>query len=302
MSRTARRAKPRRLFACLLPLAAILVLGGPVKAGPAQSDPQPSAAANATIVLPFAPSVDRPILLTKRLERHLSFGTIVRTARYRLHFTAMARGYRLHWEQVDNRLEGPPDFLRLAGLGEDLLENETLTISLANDGTILGVTETPGRQQRLQEAIARLKRDPAFTRLPPERQKALTVQIDRIGTMDAAARADWVIAGIAPLFDLAGQTIVKGRAMGRTGDDYLLAEAGDAPLLALTAHDNRTSGTDRAVDRTIQIHVSRDDGLAWHFARQVITSVAGNSQTSDERMTLDEWPVELKWPRQDGVE
>ena len=302
--RPGRRAMTlRRLSAGMLVLASVVFLPGMAETALAQSSPQPSAdGADTTIVLSFAPPVDRPLLLTKRLERNLPFGTIVRTAHYRLRFTPMQRGYRLRWEQVDNRLDGPPEFLRVAGLGDELLDNETLTISLANDGTILGVTEAPGRQQRLQEAIARLKLDPAFTRLPPERQKALAVQIDHIGAMDAAERADWVIAGIAPLFDLAGQTIVDRHVRGRTGSDYRLDASDNGSLLALTAQEHKALGKDRAIDRAIAIHVSRADGVTRRFDRHVVTSVAGQAQTSDEVITLDEWPADPNSPAHNSPE
>lgn len=249
----------------------------------------PPAPASITCPLPsvgFAPPLDRPLRLTRRIERALTSGTFTQTMRYRITFARAGRGYAMHWQQTGSTASGPPELLRLLSLQEDSAQGETLDFILDETGALLGVTEADDAAQRLAASIARLRNDPAVAARSPRERAMIGEMLDRIAAMPAAERAALHLANAERLILFAGQRCTKGEITGRDGAAYhIVAEASSDAELALTmlSSDQRGDGTTVTIRSNTVLTTAT--GIAGAHAR--VTRVAAGDTIRDSREWLD---------------
>lgn len=265
----------------MLPLAMLMLAAAAPAAQPATGEAETLRQASA---LHFAPPLDEPLILTRRMERETRGGPFVLTARYRLTFSPFGRGYRLRVEQISHAVDGPAELLRMLALGDQLIERETLVFTLAADGAILGVSEEPDAAHRLAEAIGRLRADRAYAALDDATRTAFDGYLDRLANMDAAARGELAAGRIAPLLDLAGQALAPASAEGRSGLVFRITGE-DAAWLHLSASAASVAGP--STSRTeVVASLSRDHGILWNFERRIATEAGPASRSTYENLAL----------------
>ena len=209
-------------------------------------------------------------------------GVLTRVARYRLTFSRAGRGYRLRMDLIDSEIDGPGELLRLIALGDDLLERETLDISLSDDGEIMGVSEQPDAQADLKSAIDALKSDQAFASLPKPAQQAYAGFLDRLASMDAAERAELASARAAPLLQFAGAQIAPDGSILRGNQLFRIDRTGENGRMVIGVLNTKQ----QSADDLIQYQVSPHDGLSWRYLRKFAVGEGVNRLKTIETMSL----------------
>lgn len=260
---------------------ALLVMAQPAGFLPAGATPQCPAPQIA-----FAPPLDQPLILTRRIERALASGTFVQTVRYRVVFHRSGRGYGMAWQQTGEQSEGPPDLLRLLSLQDDSAHGERLDFTLDSSGAVLGVIEPPQAPLRLARAIDRLRRDPALAARPERERTRLSEMLDRLATLPPGERAQIQIAKASRLLLLAGRPCSNGMVSASDGSIARITRASaDRIDLAGTTDETRSDGTRSAT--TLNFVVSGATGLVERLDRRTTSSVAGTVRTSSETYVLE---------------
>lgn len=246
--------------------------------------------APATIACPaptigFAPPLDRPLLLERRIERELREGRFRQQIRYRLRFARAGRGFRLTVEQIALASDGPPELLRLLALQEESSAGETLEVTLDATGAILGISESPGAPERLAAALARLRTDPGVATRDAAEQAQIGAMLDRLAALTPDERAAIHQAKIERLVMFAGRPCAQAMVSTRDRARYrLTAAAGDSWELETVPGPSpdrldAAQGTDRAV-------LSTATGLVLRFERQTVVRVAGTERKALESLTV----------------
>lgn len=235
----------------------------------------------------FAPPLDLPLLLTRRIERELADGTFAQTVRYEVSFARSGRGYRMRWHQIDQKSEGPPGLLRLLALQDDSAEGEVLDFTLDSSGAVLGVSESPDSPARLARAIDRLRRDPALLSRPERERTRLSEMLDRLATLPASERAQVQTAKASRLLMLAGRACCDGEVLSADGSIARITAISQVRLdLAGSSGATRPDGTH--VTTTSQTVLTRSTGLVERHQRRTTSSVAGTMRTSSESYVLED--------------
>lgn len=254
--------------------------------------PLPGSPACPIDIIPFAPPLDTPLMLTRSIARSLADGMFTQTVTYAVSFTRSGRGYRMRWQQTGQQSEGPPELLRLLALEADSARGETLDFTLDANGRLLGVTEAPDAAERLAAAIGRLRSDPALTRHAPREQALIGQMLDRIATLPAAERADLHLTKASRLAAVAGQRCGGHSITGQNGTAYRVTHAADPGgemVLVSSAHDRRGDGSTVAIDT--EMTISAQTGLALMHRQSTVTEVAGTRRTNTEVMQLQAVPA-----------
>lgn len=240
-------------------------------------------------VMAFAPPLSTPMILRRRIERALTDGVFVYEATYRLTFVRAGSGYRMHWQQIDERSEGPGELLRLLELQERSASGESFDVTLDKGGAVLGISESPGSAERLAQAIDRLRNDPAVTARPAQQRAQLAAMLDRLATLPTEERIALHRARLERPVMLAGRPCSSGQVIAADGTAYRIAgESGDSlHLVAARALARETGGSLSVSD---DLTLSRANGMVQQFDRRTVTTVAGTSRNSRESVSLERAP------------
>lgn len=260
-------------------------------AAPATSMPPDTGVPCPVTKVAFAPPLDQPMRLKRVILRSLIHAEFRQTVTYRVQFTRAGRGYRMHWQQTGHDASGPPELLRLLALQEESAQGETLDFTLDESGALLGVTEAPDAQQKLAEALDRLRKDPALASRPPREQANVGQMLDRIAALQPAERAELHLAKAARLLVAAGRDCTASTITGRDGADYGLAKAANLDgtiQLASTTQDRRSDGSTMTV--TTKVAVSPQTGLAVTNWRSAHTAAGGVFRNNEDVLTLESEP------------
>ncbi len=237
----------------------------------------------------FAPPLDRPMVLHRRIERALADGLFVHEASYRLIFAQAGRGYRMQWQQTHERSEGPPELLRLLDLQERSVSGDTFDVTLDAQGPVLGISESSESAGRLAAAIDRLRADPALAARPAAQRAQISALLDRLATLPPAERIELQRARLERPVMLAGRSCSDGQVEAAGGTFYrVLRESGDELHLSAAHESAREGGSSLAV--TDAITLSRSTGLVTLFDRHTVTSVAGTTRHARESFRLESAP------------
>jgi hypothetical protein len=278
-----------------MPVAAIWLL---LAAAPATPTPPDTSIGCSVSSIPFAPPLDQPLVLTRLVVRQLGQGEFRQTVTYRVRFSPAGRGYRLHWQQVDQHSQGPPELLRLLALEEESRQGETLDFMLDETGALLGVTEAPDAMQRLAQALSRLRDDPAMAARPPRERAAMGTMLDRMAAMDPEQRAEIHLAKASRLLVAAGRSCRDRAINGRDGAVYRVQGAADSDgQMVLESHTQESRGDGSAVTVSARIGVSRLTGLANTSERTTVTHAGGVSRINREVMELRALPEAVSTQR-----
>lgn len=233
----------------------------------------------------FAPPVDRPLILERRIERELHDGQFLQRIRYRLRFAPAGRGYRLEIEQIALTSDGPPALLRLLALQEESTEGETLDMTLDAHGAILGISESPDAAQRLAAALARLRADPAVAARPAVERAQIEAMLGRIAALGPDERAAVHRAKFGRLLMFAGRGCADATVTSHDGAPYRLVKTdGESwELAAASDSANPDASTASVSDRAT---VSPATGLVMQFERQTVTRVGGTERRVLESLAL----------------
>lgn len=237
-------------------------------------------------VIAFAPPLDRPMVLHRRIERELADGLFVHESSYRLTFAQAGRGYRMQWQQIDERSEGPPALLRLLDLQERSVSGDAFEVTLDAQGAVLGISESPESAGRLAESIDRLRADPALAARPAAQRAQISALLDRLATLPPAERMELQRARLERPVMLGGRSCSDGQVQAAGGTIYrLLRESRDALQLSAVHESAREGGASLAV--TDAITLSRSTGLVTQFDRHTVTTVAGTARNARESFRLE---------------
>ena len=240
-------------------------------------------------VLAFAPPLDAPIVLHRGIERELADGLFVHEASYRLTFSRAGRGYRLHWQQLQERSDGPPALLRLLELQERSVAGESFDVTLDESGAVLGISESPESAGRLAAAIDRLRADSALDARPAAQRAQIHALLDRLAALSPAERLELQRARLERPVMLAGRPCASGQVQAAGGTIYrVLPESGDALQLSAAHESVREATSGLAV--TDAITLSRTTGLVTRFDRHTVTTVAGTARHARESFRLESVP------------
>jgi len=233
----------------------------------------------------FAPPLDRPLLLERRVERQLGTGIFRQQISYRLQFSPAGRGFGLKIRQIALTSDGPPDLLRLLALQEQSSEGETLDVTLDATGTILGISESPDAPDRLARALARLRDDPAIAARSAAQQAEIAAMLDRLATLTPDERAGMHRAKFGRLVMFAGHRCAQGFVGSSDGTPYrLVSGASDSWVIEATRESSGGNpGAARVTDRAV---LSPITGLIAQFERQTVTKVAGTERKAVESLSL----------------
>lgn len=254
----------------------------PSAPSPAPS-PSPACPAAAT---GFAPPLDRPLTLTRRIERPLAQGSFVQTVTYALAFTRSGRGYRMRWQQTGQQSSGPAELLRLLSLQEESAEGEILDFSLDASGALLGVSESADSPQRLARAIARLRADPALNTRPGRERAAIGAMLDRIAALPASERAHVHLALASRLVQFAARPCLGGELALADGSRFqITGQPGEWLDLAGAIEDIRADGS--RIASTATVRLSARTGLVQRHHRSTTSLVAGSARSGNETLVLE---------------
>ncbi|WP_017671653.1 hypothetical protein [Blastomonas sp. AAP53] len=259
--------------------AAALLLATPIL--PAAPCPAP--------VIAFAPPLDVPMTLRRRVERELGHGVFVQDTTYRLEFAQAGRGYRMRWQQMDEQSEGPAELLRLLELQERSVSAESIDVTLDAQGRVLGISESADSSARLVQAIDRLRTDAALAARPAQQRAQIMALLDRLSDMPGEERLALQRPRLERPVMLAGRGCGAGEVQTGEGVAYrIVANSGEA--LKLVSHHESGRGSGQTVTVTDVVMLSRGSGLVQTFDRTTVTTVAGTVRKSRETHVLEPGP------------
>ncbi|MDM7955871.1 hypothetical protein [Blastomonas sp.] len=266
---------------------ALLLLAQPAASlgAPPESPACPAA------VIAFAPPLETPLVLIRRIDRPVAEGIFTQTVTYAVTFTRSGRGYRMRWQQTGHRVDAPPELLRLLALDGESAAGEILDFTLDADGTLLGVTESPDAAERLRLAIDRLRTDPALTARSEREQVAMTAVLDRLAALPPGERAEVHKVKASRLLMLAGRPCRSSALVAADGASFRLAAVtGETLGFSSARAESLPDGPQFSVRTTGTL--SLRTGLVESQHRSMTSTVKGSSRLFRESVTLE--PISAK--------
>ncbi|KPF74818.1 hypothetical protein IP68_11655 [Blastomonas sp. AAP25] len=261
---------------------ALLLLAQPdaALAAPPESPPCPAA------TITFAPPLDTPLVLIRRIERPLANGIFIQTVTYAVSFTHSGRGYRMRWQQTGQQVEAPSELLRLLSLEGESAADEILDFTIDAGGTLLGVTESPDAPERLRQAIDRLRSDPALVARPEREQVAIAAVLDRLAALPPPERAGVHMVKASRLLMLAGRPCRSGQLTSADGARFRLGSL-TGETLGFSSAQDETRPDGAQLSTSIAGTLSLRSGLVENQDRRMTSTVEGTSRLFRESLTLE---------------
>lgn len=262
--------------------AGLLLIVQPASSVP--SLPQSPACPAATIS--FAPPLDSPLVLVRRIERPLANGIFSQTVTYAVTFTRSGRGYRMRWQQTGHQVDAPPELLRLLSLEGESAADEVLDFTLDEAGALLGVTESADAPERLRLAIARLRSDAALAARSERERVAITAVLDRLAALPPSERAGVHLVKASRLLMLAGRPCRSGQLVAADGASIGLGSV-TADTLGFTSIRAETLPDGPQFSTSTTGTLSLRTGLVESQERRMASTVKGTSRLFRESVTLE---------------
>ena len=261
--------------------AALLLIVQPASSVP--SPPESPACPAGTIS--FAPPLDTPLTLIRRIERPLANGIFTQTVTYAVTFTRSGRGYRMRWQQTGHQVDAPPELLRLLSLEGESAADEVLDFTLDEAGALLGVTESADAPERLMLAIDRLRSDAALAARSERDRVTITAVLDRLAALPPSERAGVHMTKASRLLMLAGRPCRSGQLESSDGGSFRLASV-TADTLGFTSIRAETLPDGPQFTTSTTGTLSLRTGLVESQDRRMTSTVKGTSRLFRESVTL----------------